>query len=135
MDPRKRHIIFYIGCFSYVFIGACLFDWSFRMVPFAPDAPKGAVIFAGLMDIFYIIAGIVLFIATFLAIRKKSGGMILYNLIFWTWIAIIVSSNISLIVLIFLNKVSLLYIGDMLTHLILFIPAILLYVNRKKLLL
>lgn len=125
--------IFYFIALGYVFLGVFFLDWSFRMVPFAKDAPWWDIFISLVINVGYIALGLVLYIATFLAVRKKRAASILYYVSFYIGIGVLSIVAVLLTTLVMLSKASLAHIGDVIMYCVLYMPFILVYLNRKRL--
>jgi len=125
--------LFYIISLGYVFVGIFFLDWSFRMVPFASNARSSDIALTIAIDSCYIAIGMVLFVATFLTIRNKKIGIILYRVSFWGGMLALISISISQAVISISQKLPSFYMGDIATYFILFVPAAFVFINHKKL--
>jgi len=134
--PMKAKIvknIFYLVALGYVFLGVFFIDWSFRMVPFSKNTPWYDIFMAVIINACFIMLGILSYIATFLAVREKRTATILYNLSFWIGITGFGVIAFLSTMLVMLGKVSSAYIGDIIMYGLLYIPFIVVYLNRKRL--
>ena len=123
--------LFYLTALGYIFLGVCFLDWSFRMVPFGKDAPWYDIFVTIIINNCFIALGALLYIATFLAVRKKKIASIIYRLSFWIGVAVLSIIAILLTILVMLGKASSLHIGDIIMYCALYAPFILVYLNRK----
>ncbi|MDP8259148.1 MAG: hypothetical protein P9L90_07010 [Candidatus Aadella gelida] len=133
----KRKIIlntYYMVSFAYVFLGVCLLDWSFNMVPPAGNVPPSEIIETLVVDSAYILMGIMLFGAVFLSSRKKVAGDILFKIVFLVGLFLIIGSTVAIVLMIKFRNISSMYLADIPMHIIFFTPVILLFINRKKIL-
>lgn len=133
MKMRILKNIFYLVAMAYVFLGIFFLDWSFRMVPFSKDAPWYDILMAGAINTSFIAVGILLYIATFLAIRKKKIAIILYDLSFWIGIMVLSTVTVLLTTLVILGKIPSYHMGDAIMYCLLYVPFIFVYLNRKRL--
>jgi len=125
--------IFYLVALAYVFLGIFFLDWSFRMVPFSKDAPWYDIIMATTVNTSFVAIGILLYIATFLAVRKKKIASILYDLSFWIGITVLGVATVLLTALVMFANIPSSHIGDVVMYYLLYAPFILVYLNRKRL--
>lgn len=125
--------LFYLIALGYVFLGVFFLDWSFRMVPFNKDASWYDISVAVIINTSFIVVGALLYIATFLAVRMRKTASILYNLSFWTGVVVLSIVAVLLIALVIFGKASSAHIGDTIMYCLLYIPLIVVYLNRKKL--
>lgn len=133
MNTKIIKNIFYLVALGYVFLGVFFIDWSFRMVPFGKNSTWYDTFIIIVINVCFITLGTLLYIATFLAIRKKRMAAILYNLNFWIGIIGLGVVTFLSMILVMLGKVSSAYIGDVIMYCLLYIPFIVVYLNRKKL--
>lgn len=125
--------LFYLISLGYVFLGVCFLDWSFKMVPFGKDAPLYDIFVVIVINNCFIVLGILLYIATFLAVRKKTIASIVYHLSFWIGVVVLSIIAILLTILVMLGKISSFHIGDVVMYCVLYVPFMLVYFNRKRL--
>jgi hypothetical protein len=124
--------LFYLIALGYVFLGVFFLDWSFRMVPFGKDAYWYDVLIAAIVNICFIMLGVLLYIATFLTVRNKKTISVLYNLSFWAGIVALSVVAVLLIALVIFGKASSAHIGDIIMYCLLYIPFVIVYLNRKR---
>jgi len=120
--------IFYFLSLGYVLLGYFFLDWSSRMVP-SVDTQLNLL---HLIYIGYIVAGAMLFLGTLLALKKYSISNILFNLVLWGWAGILGVSCFIVATMIALEKISEVYFGDIIMHLIIFLPVMFVYCSRKR---
>lgn len=125
--------MFYLIAVAYVFLGTFFLDWSFRMVPFSKNASWYDIFVAVTIDTCFIAIGALLYIATFLAVRKKKIASILYNLSFWLGITVFCIVTILTMTLVIFVKVSSYHIGDVIMYGLLYVPFLFVYWSRKRL--
>jgi magnesium-transporting ATPase (P-type) len=133
MNTKIAKNIFYSVALGYVFLGVFFIDWSFRMVPFDKNASRYDTFMAIIINAYFIILGIMLYVATFLAVRKKRAASILYNLSFWIGATVLGIITILSIILVMFGRVSSAHIGDVIMYCLLYAPFMLVYLNRKRL--
>ena len=132
MNKSTIKNIYYIIAFGYVLVGISLLDWSFNMISPTSNMLVPEMVRLIVMDSFYIVLGIVLYFATFFSIRNKAIGETLFRIIFMGGVFLIFGAAV---VVLLLNKVTGYpadYLKDFSTNVVLFVPAILLFINRKK---
>ena len=136
IQMRKTVIttIFYLIALGYVFIGVFFFDWSTRMVPFSKDSPSIEVVLTVANELYYILLGIVAFIATFMTVRGKRIGAAIFNALFWLGVSIVgVGTAGYLVSAIIDNGQSLaIYFFGLMIQGIFLLPAAFLYFNKRK---
>lgn len=134
MDMKRKIAlnIYYIASLMYVFLGVGLLDWSFNMVPPAANVPAVEIIGTFVVYSSYILIGIMLFVAGFLYSRQKVAGDVLFKIIFWGGLFGIIVATVVIILLVKFRGVSEMYLLDIPMHIIFFIPAMLLFFNRKQ---
>ena len=125
--------LFYLIALGYVFLGVFFLDWSFRMVPFGKDTFWYDILVAVIIDICFIVLGVLLYIATFLAVRMRKTASIIYDLSFWIGVVVLGIVTILLMALIMFGKASSSHVGDIIMYCLLYIPFIVVYLNRKRL--
>ena len=125
--------LFYLIALGYVFLGVFFLDWSFRMVPFGKDAFWYDILVTVIIDICFILLGVLLYIATFLAVRMRKTASIIYDLSFWIGAVVLGVVTILLIALIMFSKASSSHIGDIIMYCLLYVPFVFVYLSRKKL--
>lgn len=133
MKKKLIKTILYLMGLGYVFIGVLFYDWSFRMVPFTSETSNIKIFFTGAIYIYFICLGISLYITTFFSIRKKIAGILIYKITFWVGIIALLIATIIITILYLNKKISKWYFGDIVTYIILLIPAIFVYLNKDKL--
>ena len=79
--------IYYIVSFTYVFLGSLFLDWSFTMTPPLKSATVSEIQTKLVVHSFYIVVGIILYISTFLTVRGKVLGKILFRFLLFGIIA------------------------------------------------
>ena len=134
MNMKKTIIrnIYYIVAFGYVFIGVGLLDWSFNMVPPTTAVQSSEIMRILIVDSLYILAGVLLYFATFFIVRGKIIGDILLGLIFWGGITLVFGRALIVIMLNKLVNYPTDYLMDFPVNVVFFIPIIVLFVNRKS---
>ena len=133
MSTKIIRNIVYLVALGYVFLGVFFIDWSFRMVPFSKNTPWYDTFIVLIINVCFIMLGTLLYIATFLAVRKKTIATILYDLNFWIGITGLGVVAFLSTILVMLGKVSSAYIGDVIMYCLLYVPFIVVYLNRKRL--
>ena len=125
--------LFYLIALGYVFLGVFFLDWSFRMVPFGKDTFWYDILVTVIIDICFIVLGVLLYIATFLAVRMRKTASIIYDLSFWIGVVVLGIVTILLMTLIMFGKALSSHVGDIIMYYLLYIPFVFVYLNRKRL--
>jgi hypothetical protein len=119
--------IFYVIALGYVFLGVLFLDWSFNMVPFTSSTPVSEIIFTVVEDSVYIAIGLLIFLGTYLKQKYERLGERILQVMFW--------GGLICLSVIGLNppKVIEYRLYNLSVYLVLFIPAFIVYLNRRKL--
>lgn len=133
MKTRIFKALFYVISLGYALIGVFFLDWSFRMVPFASNVRTSDIIVTVAINSCYIVIGAVLFVATFLTSRKKNVSIVLYQICFWCGVLALTFISIFQTIVSISQKISSFYLGDIVMYFILFIPAVFIFINHKRL--
>jgi magnesium-transporting ATPase (P-type) len=124
--------LFYLIALGYVFLGVFFLDWSLRMVPFGKDALWYDIVVTVVINICFIAIGVLLYIATFLAVRMRKIASIIYDLSFWIGVTVFSMVAVLLMTLVVFHKATPDHIGDIVMYCLLYVPFMLVYLNRKK---
>lgn len=134
MTKRVKINIYYIVSFLYVFLALIGYDWSFRMVPYMKGTPILTIAIDLSVYIFCFCVGLGFLCATFLASRNKKSALQIFNWVFYSGlIAGFILSTIT-VALILLNKLGELYWYVPPTIVVLYMPALIMFLRRKSLL-
>ena len=133
MSMKKRILVnvYYAAAAVYAVIGAMLLDWSFSMTPPTSGTPTSEVTRIMIMDSFYVVEGVLLFCAIFFTVRNRLVGETLFKIIFIGGLSLVFGSAIIVFILSKLVNYPAAYLRDFPVNAILFIPIIMLFVNRK----
>jgi hypothetical protein len=119
--------IFYVVALGYVLLGVSLLDWSFNMVPFASSTPVSEIIFTVVGDSVYIAIGLLIFFGAYLKKKNERLGERILQVMFW--------GGLICLSVIGLNPPEVIEykLYNLSFYLVLFIPAFIVYLNRRKL--
>jgi len=133
MTKKMRINIYYIVSFLYVFIAYMGYDWSFHMVPYLKGTPILRMAIDLSTYIFLLAVGAGFLFATFLISRNKNNAMQVLERVFYGGLVVICIFSAITIALILLNKLGELYWYVPLTLVVLYIPALIMFLKRKSL--
>ena len=125
--------IYYVIALCYVFLGTFFLDWSVRMVPFSKETTTLEIWNTLVQDSSYVFVGILLFLATLFSSKNRVAGEALFKLVMFGGLILIVGSSLCIAFINMGQTILLDYIFDIGVDGFLFIPVVILFVNRVKL--
>ncbi len=124
----------YILAIGYILLGYCLYEWSFKMVPYAKNdnETQFKVAWDLFTDVSFVAIGIALLISSLLISKRNQRAKELHSLAIWVGIVILISGNLIFSRLVFAEKFLDIFVLDLGVLIALYIPAIVLYFTGRK---
>ena len=117
--------------FGYIFLGYFLYDWSFHMVPYAGDSPVKKVAWDLFTDLYFVAFGTLTLLSSRLVSARKPFATKFYSGIFWAGLVILTAGQLGFSCFAYKGDPLEVFLLNMVTLLILHIPALVLYLTRK----
>lgn len=133
MTKKIKVNIYYVISFLYIFIAYIGYDWSFHMVPHLKGTPILRIAIDLSTYIFLLVVGLGFLCAIFFISRNKKGALQVIERVFYGGLVVICIFSAITIALILLNKLGELYWYVPPTLVVLYIPALIMFLNRKNL--
>lgn len=133
MIKKIKINIYYIISFLYIFSACMGYDWSFHMVPYIKGTPILRVAIDLSTYIFLLGVGLGFLYAVFLISRNRKGALQVLERVFYGGLLFICIFSAITIMLILSNKLGELYWYVPPTLVVLYIPALIMFLRRKSL--
>lgn len=133
MTKKIKLNIYYAISLLYVVIAYIGYDWSFHMVPYLKETPILRMAIDLSTYIFLLATGIGFLYAVFLISRNKQGALRILERVFYGGLVVICILSAITVALILLKKLGELYWYVPPTLVVLYIPALIMFLRRKSL--